>query len=780
MESSYRPEIDGLRSIAVAAVIVYHAEFAIGPHILLPGGFLGVDVFFVISGFLITSLIATEYARSSGFSIANFYERRARRLLPALLTILLACIPFAWRELSAEQLVDFARSLIASLLFASNFYWHTTLQDYWAESALSKPLLHTWSLAVEEQYYLVFPPLLAAIHRFAPRRVSAFLAAGLLLSFLFAEWETAANPSFSFYMLPSRFWELLAGGLLAVTRIRHSEWRGARWGRAMPALGLGLVLVSFQALDASAHHPGHATLIPVAGTAAILWFASERDPVTRILSSAPFVFVGLISYSLYLWHYPAFAFARAGGSSLTDFDKLARIAVIALLSIASYYAVERPFRRRGAITRRTLIGAVAAASSAVVLLGVSAIGARGFPSRFPAILANLDANATRVKLCTNPLACTFNASAAKTVYLVGDSMMIALEPPLLEFAQQRGYRLVAMASRACPYVRGLDYVTSDTLRPLWGCTVEFQESRRALLLSDGPGIVIVGGRLPQLLSETGFDNREGGAEPARTTSFQYRDHSLLTPEDRRRALSLAFANSVLELARHGHHVVLVYPIPEVGWSVPDRLRTALRGVPPTGVREFLERSPITTSYAVYRERVTDSVTLLDGLDHPNIARVYPDRLFCNAAIPDRCVTHDSVNSFYRDDHHLSDAGARMLVDQITALPEFARRDPRRRGASAPAREGGSRGRRARRKAESAVRSARSRLPRSTHATVRALPLTINAAARSPSLARKPRSTITPRERLRALAEGAVGNRYCFHPAAIPDRRSRRPATRPTG
>ena len=238
MAIKYRPEIDGLRTIAVLAVIIYHAEFTLGEGHYLEGGFLGVDVFFVISGFLITSLIMSEYEKTGRFSITNFYERRTRRLLPALLTVMLVSLPFAWQFLLPTQLIDFSRSLLASLLFGSNFYWDWTLQEYGAESALLKPFLHTWSLAVEEQYYIVYPLILIAIYRLCRNHTIVILTAGLLLSLQFAEWMTPRDASFSFYMLPSRFWELLAGGLLAnILQCHPQKEKVARLNRTMPSLG---------------------------------------------------------------------------------------------------------------------------------------------------------------------------------------------------------------------------------------------------------------------------------------------------------------------------------------------------------------------------------------------------------------------------------------------------------------------------------------------------------------------------------------------------------------
>ncbi len=357
MELKYRPEIDGLRTIAVIAVIIYHLEIVFGKTLLLKGGFLGVDVFFVISGFLITSIIMSEYNRSGTLSIANFYVRRARRILPALFVVILVSLPFAWNLLLPTQLVDFSKSVLSSLAFGSNFYWDSTLQEYGAESALIKPFLHTWSLAVEEQYYIVFPLVMLAIYKWLKPYTITLLTAGFLLSLQFSESMTGHNASFSFYMLPSRFWELLAGSLLANILYFHpQEDNDALLNKTMPMLGLFLIFYSMVFVDFDANHPGFITLMPVIGTVLIIWFANENDLVTKVLSSKVFVGIGLISYSLYLWHYPIYAFGRIIDPTPTWHDKIFWIVLTFSLSLLTYIFVEKPFRNKKLIKLRQLIG----------------------------------------------------------------------------------------------------------------------------------------------------------------------------------------------------------------------------------------------------------------------------------------------------------------------------------------------------------------------------------------------------------------------------------------
>ena len=385
MKLDYRPEIDGLRSVAVISVLIYHAQFVVGGYQLLPGGFLGVDVFFVISGFLITSLIKQEYEASGRFSYSQFYERRARRLLPALLVVLLACLPFAWQLLLPSQLVDFAQSLLASLFFASNHYWHIVTQAYGAESALLRPLLHTWSLAVEEQYYLLFPIFLVALLRGAPSAVGKAIIALAVASFALAVFTSGQHQEFAFYLLPTRLWELAAGSLLA---FYPRSSREARWYTgALPLLGLLGIFLSVSLVEFGAGHPGWATLLPIVGTMLVLRYSGQDRWATAFLASRPMVAIGLISYSLYLWHYPLLAFLRIAEPAPSDLLKAGCLLMAVLASVASYFLVEKPFRNRRVTGLPSLLSFIGAGMILLVAFSVWVISQDGLKQRFPELMA---------------------------------------------------------------------------------------------------------------------------------------------------------------------------------------------------------------------------------------------------------------------------------------------------------------------------------------------------------------------------------------------------------
>jgi peptidoglycan/LPS O-acetylase OafA/YrhL len=388
----YRPEIDGLRTIAVMSVLIYHLKIEIGAPVgdhaayLMSGGFLGVDVFFVISGYLITTILMQDLAANGRISYGRFYWRRARRILPPLLLVALVSLPFAWRLLTPGQMEEFGRSLIAALAFVANGFWFKAQNVYGAEASTLKPFLHTWSLAVEEQFYIVFPLILALLRRVGGLRwgLIAFVGLGLVA----AEITTDLRPNFSFYSPVSRAWELGAGALLAWSAL-SSPARAAPAGllaRAAPGLGLVLILGSIAVFSIDTmRHPGLQTVPVVLGTCLIVRFAARGEPVTRLLSTKLFTGIGKISYSLYLWHFPIYAFGRLALWDIGPAEWIAALALSFALSIVSYVLVERPFR--SAVSPRLFLGASGLAAAAITAFGVVMIATGGLDSRLDRLRA---------------------------------------------------------------------------------------------------------------------------------------------------------------------------------------------------------------------------------------------------------------------------------------------------------------------------------------------------------------------------------------------------------
>ena len=367
----YRAEIDGLRALAVVPVILFHAGFE-----LFSGGFVGVDVFFVISGYLITTILI-EDIENKRFSLVNFYERRARRILPALFFVMFVCIPFAWMWMLPSQMKDFSQSLVAVSLFASNvLFWQES--GYFDAAAEEKPLLHTWSLAVEEQYYVLFPIFLFLAWRYGKNRVFWMIVVMASISLLLSEWGWRNKVTANFYLAPTRAWELFAGSIAAFI----VQKKGVQKNNFLALLGLFAIVFSIFFYDETTPFPSVYALVPVLGVVLLVLYADKETFAAKLLSNKGFVGIGLISYSAYLWHQPLLAFARI--KSQNEFSiTLMLILVVAslLLAYLSWKYVEAPFRNKQNINRKNIFFVSVFGILLFATLGVIGHQTNGFPNR---------------------------------------------------------------------------------------------------------------------------------------------------------------------------------------------------------------------------------------------------------------------------------------------------------------------------------------------------------------------------------------------------------------
>lgn len=644
----YRPEIDGLRAIAVLAVVLYHAELGV------TGGFIGVDVFFVISGYLITSLIVKEL-EAGEFTLVRFWARRIRRILPALVVVVLATLVAGWFLLLPDDYASLGKSALFQGLCAANIHlWKGIDTSYFGGRVEELPLLHTWSLAVEEQFYMVVPLLLLGLFRysfFRRRKVLlAIFGAGIALSLIASIYGVTRHPAAAFYLLPTRAWELLCGAIVAISP--PISIFGARALReALTWIALTFILIPCLLYSKDTPFPGLAALPPCLGTALFIW-ASDRPravpshPVTlaTLFSNRLIVFIGLISYSLYLWHWPLFAFSTYWAIEPPSFAY--RVGVVAMgfaLAVLSWRFVETPLRNRVWISSRKstfVFGAVATA--AVTISGSMLLRFGGVPSRFSTdvqhfALAKSDSAFIRDHTTEDILAGRLTSfgdllSENPVEWLVwGDSHAMAALPAFDAFLKER--RLSGQAATHSATAPVLDYFLIDK----YG------------LGSDAPGFnnavlsYLRAHRIKNVALVANWSAHNDNV-PHGGPSF---DASLI--------------KTAQEIQRNGAQTWVMLGVPKFPFNVPKALaKSAIFGQDITRVCASANTAPVP---------IGSSSQLVTVLQETGVRVIDPRPAFLSENQSHYIVTVHGV-SLYRDGGHLTAEGAKL-----TLLPLLRRVNP---------------------------------------------------------------------------------------------------------
>ena len=623
-----------MRAVAVIAVILFHLD-----HRILPGGFVGVDIFFVLSGFFITQLLYRDLA-SDSFSLLKFYDRRVRRLLPALF-LMLGVVSFAaYLILMPSDLERFGRHLAGAALSVSNIvFWGEA--DYFAPDAETFPLLHTWSLAVEEQFYLFYPLMLLLIWKYFRERIKTILLATFVLSFLLAALTSYSAPAAAFYLAPARAWELAGGALLALGTFPVPRSYVSR--QLAYLAGLALIAVSVVFIDESMAFPGFVALLPCAGTMLIIWAGLNsaetdvRGGVQNILTNRVAVWIGLISYSLYLWHWPIIV--------LTDYyfvqelnlvSKVMLLIPITLAAVISWAYVEQPFRqaRRVWPTMKARYTYAGVGAGLFCVLGASAVSTQGYPTRLTQeqlvlVSAEQDFSPLRAR-CHRQLFqsaeampwCEFGPQDGAPVYMYSDSHGAELSYVLADRAEALGLRFTSLTASACPPVVGYDDHMQFGCRATNAATLE-------RLKDEAQGTVIL------------------------TAHFHKSSKLMANYWD-------GFQETLTSLKQAGHHLVILGPTqPNHDGSLPAILA------------QMLHQQGDAAQYAFAvdiddMEQIEMNLReIADRMGATYISMIEP---VCGQL--DRCYGINDGAVIYFDDHHLSVSMAEKIVDDllIAVLP----------------------------------------------------------------------------------------------------------------
>ena len=658
-EFAYRPDIDGLRAIAILPVVLFHAGFT-----LFSGGFVGVDVFFVISGFLITALLADELGRGT-FSLIGFYRRRIRRLLPTLAVVLAIMLAVGFKIMTPHDYAKLLKTAAYTLIFGSNLHF-AKMGGYFDDQITAAPLLHTWSLSVEEQFYLVWPLLFAALVTSARNKVRCLVAGAMVVFFAISVVAVYRNNFGAFFLPQTRAWQLLLGAWLAVSApapVSKVLVNGAS------VIGLVAILAAILLFSAETTYPGWWSLVPTVGAGLVIWSSrTEQSLGGRMLAIKPLIAIGLISYAWYLWHWPLFVFGKYW--AMRDLT-LAEISGLTLLSAgfagACYRWLEQPIRH-GLLIPKSWTFAVGGLVSAVLLaFSISGIRADGFATRYGDRLlpftTDVKAVVPEMAKCrfseghsTNddPVCVLRQGRDAKSVILLwGDSHANSAAPAFLEAAAATDATVLTAAQGACLPLIGV----SLTFRSPGHSAACLMRNSRVADKATAAGVtdIVMAGR---------WNNYLLGPPPY---GYEIRDRRLFVTDGHERASSTdenirlvagAMTKTVAEFSRRSIRVWLLEEVPYAEQPVANLLaRAVVIGVPPQQVS--------TVPLSRHRQRATtlrDLITALPAAARPRL--LDPSTILCD---DQRCRIAEDGLPLYSDANHLTIRGGKLLTPLADAV-----------------------------------------------------------------------------------------------------------------
>jgi peptidoglycan/LPS O-acetylase OafA/YrhL len=650
---THRRDVDGLRGIAVLLVICYHAQIS-----FVPAGYVGVDMFFVISGFVITGLLVSQIDRNE-FNLLSFYYRRTRRLIPALLVMMAAALTGGLFILGPHDLETLAGSAIAVLLLGANlFFWGR--QGYFEAQVPEQPLLHMWSLGLEEQFYILFPLVLRALARTGRRTRLIAIGAGTMASFTLSIWLTGRHPGAAFYLPPSRAWEFLLGSLIIAVPQRDSLSPITR--EIAGGIGLAGILLASMGLSRTTPYPGVAALLPTAGTAAIIWAnCSGATIVGQLLRSRAMVAIGLMSYSLYLWHWPAFTLARDYfARALSPVETIMVLGLVFALAYVSWRWLEQMFRvPSDAVTPTRSMQSMVALGTFVAAGTIVILAHNGFPRRLPPAALTFDGSGTVAgdggchhgppELVAEAQLCEISAPLAPRtkVMLWGDSHANSISNLMARLGSEQQIEVWQASYSSCPPVLGLSLANMGASHH---CR-EFNDMTLNAIRRLGIERVLLVAFWSTYIPE----RRDSYLE--RLVDIYTTPDDLATGNESRdiQNFSVGIRRTIKALKDLGIEVWILRQIPAQKGFVPMMLaRAAIRGK---------DISDVGISLSEHR-RSQDRIDLIfSGLEN-SVTLVDPAVALCKAGW---CSSSNYFESYYRDSNHLTQLGASLLRPQLGAI-----------------------------------------------------------------------------------------------------------------
>jgi len=652
----YRPEIDGLRALAVFSVIFYHSSFSIFDKKFLPGGFIGVDIFFVISGYLITKLISNELKNTKNFSFSSFYTRRIKRILPALLFVIIVTFPFIYLKTTPIFVLDYFKSIISINLFVSNiFFWKLGWGYDQLQNIQFQPFLHSWTLSLEEQFYIIFPIFYFLIYKKLNKYLLILIIIGFILSLFLADYSSFNHPSFNFYNLPTRAWEFLIGSIIFLLETKKKLFNKSV-SSFLISVGIVFIIFSIFYFDDKMYLPSILSLIPVLGTSFIIYFKHDENFFIKILQSKFSTGIGKISYSLYLWHFPIFIL-------YPELNFIFQIIAIFFLSIFTYFLIELNFRYK-TNSNFFSIKTILITNFLIILFMLYFINSarninyENYPEIFHETLKkeSIDFN-NKSEFNSEKF---FLNNQKSNLYIVGDSHMRVLWRSLKNDKRVKNeFNLINHTNIAggCFYVYDFYKINIFTKKKLKRCTLEDQKKRRDNFVSKKDSIVIIGGRLPLYLNSRP-DKKISKYIDRRSEDF----FNLVFKNENNLELEKGVRNSINDLLENNVKVIIIYPVPILDFYPQKKLFDLYISDKENFSKNFKDK-PFFISFSDFKIYAKKSHDLLNSINHPNLIKIYTHEIFCDE-LSDTCKAHNENEIFYIDEDHLSKFGNNKIVDQI--------------------------------------------------------------------------------------------------------------------
>lgn len=669
----YRYDIDCLRGLSVLAVIFYHLQFR-----FLPGGYLGVDIFFVISGYLITSLILSEIKQDK-FSLLNFYERRIRRLFPVLIVVLLSTF-FLFQEIYLkDEIINLCKSIISTIFFYANFFFMES-GSYFDPLNETQPLLHTWSLSIEEQFYLFYPLLTLFLFKkknklmiftifltFISLSLSQF-GGNLKFHYPYVEKEFSffSIPGFAFYFTFTRIWEILIGCIVSIYLFQsNKKFKSV----LLSSTGYILIFLSLILFTKNTLHPSIITLFPILGVLLILIFNDDEfifKGLFKIINNRIFLNVGLISYSLYLWHQPIYQFFKQ--IYFQEFSYLIKILIIIfmiLISFLTYNFIEKPFRNKKKFNQSKIFIFYIFISCIIVAFSFNQIFLKDFSNKYSKNVLNIEnyskyyennkfVCSTGANNYINPSkSCVLGNNKIPHVAFIGDSHMDLITLELEKLLNKKNYSAIQYTYGGCVPALGLKVFNDKRYK----CNEYFQEVINDLKDRKNIKKVILFSRWSFNLKGERFDNQIGGKEIGQNRyHISLNENYIGEEEQRERKILEGIGRFISEISKLDKEIFIVFPTPEMGWEIPKNLARIMY------FYNKVEEDTLSISKKVYLDRNKKIITFFKGIEKDyKIKTIDPVNIFCNENI---CKSHLNGKPLFFDDDHMSELGSKLLSEFI--------------------------------------------------------------------------------------------------------------------